>query len=227
MTLREGVSAYPLSWPTGWPRAIARKKPQFHKIEHRTVTPTHQGAQPYTSKDKKNLSVMESTKRVLAELNRLGVLDGDAIISTNLVLRLDGLPRSDQRRPDDPGVAVYWKRPGEDMRVMAIDVYETVEGNLAAIAATLDAMRAIQRHGGAQILERAFTGFAALPPPSPANRRPAHEVLGVGLGASDEAIKAAYRNLARKYHPDAPGGGDRAKFDEAVDAYQRLTGSQP
>jgi len=46
---------------------------------------------------------------------------------------------------------------------MAIDIYDTVAGNLAAVAATLDAMRAIERHGGAQILKRAFQGFKALP----------------------------------------------------------------
>ena len=30
-----------------------------------------------------------------------------------------------------------------------------------------------------------------------------YQVLGVTRGASDEEIKKAYRNLSRKYHPDA------------------------
>ena len=38
---------------------------------------------------------------------------------------------------------------------MAIDAYTRTADNLAAVAATLEAMRAIERHGGAQILERA------------------------------------------------------------------------
>ena len=30
-----------------------------------------------------------------------------------------------------------------------------------------------------------------------------YQVLGVTRGASDEEVKKAYRNLSRKYHPDA------------------------
>ena len=29
-----------------------------------------------------------------------------------------------------------------------------------------------------------------------------YSILGVSHGASDEEVKNAYRNLARKYHPD-------------------------
>ena len=51
-----------------------------------------------------------------------------------------------------------------------------VEESLAAIAATLDAMRAIERHGGARVLERAFTGFTAVPAPDA--RKHWREVFG-------------------------------------------------
>jgi hypothetical protein len=61
-------------------------------------------------------------------------------------------------------VAVYWADPDSGVQqCMAIDIYDSVAGNLAAVAATVDAMRSIERHGGAQILKRAFSGFTALP----------------------------------------------------------------
>ncbi len=188
------TTAYPLSWPAGWPRSETRKRAHFSTGERRQSGNTSWVAY-------KQISISEATKRVLAELRRLGVEDGDAIVSTNLQLRLDGLPRSAQNEPGDPGAAVYWHRGGEAMRVMAIDLYDRVADNLAAIAATLSAMRAIERHGGAQILERTFTGFDALPPP-----RSCWDVLGLKPGASRQDIETVFRALAKRYHPDAPNG---------------------
>lgn len=201
------TTASPLTWPDGWPRTKTRRRARFSRGE-RTYSKYGNGSWV----NHKQLSIAEATKRALAELMRLGVQDGDAIISTNLQLRLDGLPRSTQGEPDDPGVAVYWKRNGETMRVMAIDLYDRVADNLAAIAATLDAMRAIERHGGAQILERAFTGFDALPPP-----RSCWDVLGLKPAATRQDIEAAFRTLAKRYHPDALTG-DAEKFKEIATA---------
>jgi hypothetical protein len=224
------ISAYPLAWPAGWPRARDRKGAQFNKRE-----PVYRdGQRVYDAK--RELSVNDATKRVLYELERLGVGHGDAIISTNLVLRLDGLPRSDQRMPDDPGVAVYWRKDSRSpMRVMAIDRYTRVADNLAAIAATLEAMRAIERHGGAQILERAFTGFDALPPPmtTPAPK-PWHEVLGfgkerpTGRDITPDEIQRAYRDRVRAAHPDTGGSHDAfAELSRARDqALEHLLGGR-
>ncbi|MCS7188642.1 MAG: J domain-containing protein [Bacteroidia bacterium] len=52
-----------------------------------------------------------------------------------------------------------------------------------------------------------------------------YATLGVERGASQEAIKKAYRRLARKYHPDANPGDKVAeeKFKEIQEAYEVLS----
>ena len=165
---------------------------------------------------KTRLSVADAVHRVLGELDRMGIKDDDIIISTNVPLRLDGLPRSDQE-PSDPGVAVYWQKKGQPaMRCMAIDRYCRVADNLAAVAATLDAMRAIERHGGAEILNRAFLGFAALPENA---SQPWREVLGIApeITPTPDLIKSRYRDLVKVHHPDIPGGKDE-DFQRIVQA---------
>ncbi len=49
-----------------------------------------------------------------------------------------------------------------------------------------------------------------------AEKRDYYEVLGVSRDADDAALKKAYRQLAKKYHPDAnPGNKEaEAKFKE-------------
>ncbi len=56
-------------------------------------------------------------------------------------------------------------------------------------------------------------------------KRDYYEVLGVEKGADDAAIKKAYRQLAKKYHPDMNPGDAEAekKFKEASEAYAVLS----
>jgi len=192
------IPAYPLQWPEGWPR-------------------TPWGQQRYSNFGSKkgaatrvtDITVAEAVHRVLGELGRMGVDRRDIVISTNLALRQDGLPLSRQAAVRDAGAAVYWQTRKGDRRVMAIDQYWKVEENLAAIAATLDAMRAIERHGGARVLERAFTGFTALPAPTTA--RTWREVLGFGASTpSRDELRRRFRSLAAVHHPDRNGGSDAA-----------------
>ncbi len=61
-----------------------------------------------------------------------------------------------------------------------------------------------------------------------ADKRDYYETLGVSKGANDDEIKKAYRNMAKKYHPDAnPGDATaEAKFKEVSEAYDVLSDSQ-
>lgn len=206
------IEAYPLTWPAGWPRTKShqRKRAAFH-----SSSVVHSETSDYSYRKKSSLTISQATGRVIDELRRLGAR-GDLIVSSNLRLRNDGFPIGKQSQPDDPGVAVYWAKPGKPQNVMAIDLYDRVEGNLAAIAATLHAMRAIERHGGAQILERAFTGFAALPSPESMGgllwrivlevNGPEHQMLTL------DACEQQYRRLRSLAHPDKPGGSSE-KFN--------------
>ncbi len=139
----------------------------------------------------------------------MGVDRQDIVISTNIRTRLDGLPRSGEKEPDDSGAAAYWETLSGERRVMAIDQYAKVADNIAAIAATLDAMRAIERHGGAQILDRAFTGFIALPAPT---ERTWRAVMGFAPGepVTAETLQTRFRKLRSERHPDKQTGSDEA-----------------
>ena len=58
-----------------------------------------------------------------------------------------------------------------------------------------------------------------------ADKRDYYEVLGITKTATADEIKKAYRQMAKKYHPDAnPGDKEaEAKFKEAAEAYGILS----
>ena len=60
------------------------------------------------------------------------------------------------------------------------------------------------------------------------NKRDYYEVLGVDRGADEATIKKAYRQLAKKYHPDMNPGDKEAekKFKEASEAYAVLSDAE-
>lgn len=181
------VTAEPLCWPTGKPRtrAVDRRPARFGG----------------------NWTVKRATTAVLEELRLLGVPDWNCIVSTNVALRRDGLPRSGQRTPDDPGVAVYF-RLRKVPHVLACDAWNRVEHNLRAVALHIQALRGMDRWGVGS-LEQAFAGYRALPETTSASSWRA--VMGIDEGdeIDAEALRSVYRELALKRHPDR-GGSDEA-----------------
>lgn len=95
--------------------------------------------------------------------------------------------------------------------------------NLWAIVLTIRALRQIDRAGASDMLDRAFTGFQALPAPTVEW----WQVLGVEPDVADVIIRARYRELVKQHHPDA--GGDRIQFERIQNAwqqYRQLNGAQ-
>lgn len=195
-------SGYPLQWPTGKARTPeARRKGGNFRA------------------GRSDLSMADATKRVRRELDKItGAFL--PVLSTNVELRLDGFPRSNQRKPEDPGAALYFQLHGSPI-VLACDTYDTVEQNVAAIAAHLTAVRAIERYG-VGTLDELFKGFAALPPAiSPDDWR---EPLGNPQTLAE--AEASYRDRMKYAHPDT-GGNETvaAKLNAAIAAARRHWGN--
>jgi hypothetical protein len=179
------AEAYPLEWPEGWPR--------------------HKGQQDSDSRFKGPTYHWDRVIRGLhEELRRIGA--ENVVVSTNQPVRQDGWPYAQARTIRDTGVAVYFMRGGRSL-VMAQDRFYTVLGNIRSLTMAIEGLRQMERHGGAQMMERAFTGFTAIAPPS--WKKPWREVFGVKKEWRGDRgdLAMLYRQKARERHPDS-GGND-------------------
>lgn len=203
------TTAFPLQWPHGWPRTVKRASGRIFKW----------GGGSYSDEPRRAITFAAARDRLVTELRRLGAKE--IILSTNHPVDRSGFPREARRKPDDEGVAVYFTFKGKPL-VMACDRYQGAAANMASLRIAIDALRALERHGGGTMMERAFSGFTALPP----NREAAwYEILGVSVGASPDDIKAAFRQKAKEAHPDAGGSVEamqsvNAAFEQAMRAFQ-------
>ena len=185
---------FPLQWPGGWPRTSdsERCRARFHT------------------------SLINAAREVRLELERIGA--NNVAITTNMPTRRDGLPYSTAKPPDDAGVAAWWVTPAGMVSVIACDRWDRVQDNARAIAASLEAMRALDRWGAGQVAQRARATFNALPSGEAApiqRERPWRDVLGgfpVGIGPADLLALAKYRHrtLIIDAHPDRAGGSHAA-----------------
>ncbi len=200
------LTAFPLCWPAGWPREHRRRAPK--------------------SSDPITQSFAWARDRLCAELDRLGATE--TILSTNVPLNISGQPRGDFRDIlPDPGVAVYFRLKDKPL-TMAADCFDRVSSNLHRLALALAYLRGLERHGGGVMLERAFTGFMALPDPN--RRKTWHEALGIepGVVLTVEVIEGRFRDLLLRHHPDRGGSESlMAEINVARDeALRSLTNRQ-
>jgi hypothetical protein len=173
-----GIQAYPLAWPLTWKRTERPRRAPFKMTLERALQELTQELRLFKARD--------------------------FIVSTNIQPRLTGLPRSAGNEIRDAGMAVYWEDSAGRPRVMACDHWNEVRGNARAISITLNALRTIERCGASQLIERAFTGFVALP----ANATPPSWCAELGLAPGRTytvaEVLAAHRRRVLEVHPDKP-----------------------
>jgi len=173
------------AYPLQWPRGWPR-------------TERPQGGQYKTS-------VAGALNNLKTEIRRLC---GDEAAKT---LVLSSNATLGQDNPKDAGVVAYVMWDKEQIAIPC-DRWHRIEHNVQAIALTIEAMRAIERHGAKQMIKAMFHGFAALPAP-----KAWRDTLGVSTSAGLEHAESSYRALAKKAHPDQQNGS-HARMTELNDA---------
>lgn len=181
------IEPYPLLWPEGEPETESYKR---------------RGARFAAS-------FAKARDELIREIT---LLKGrDIVITSNLAVRKDGLPRAGEPQPANPGVAVYFWLNGQ-LHCIACDRWNLVKDNLRALGNSIQALRGINRWGCTALVEKALAAYAYLPPPKEARELGTAwwEILGVNQEASNATIKQAWRRLVNEHHPDK--GGDVERF---------------
>jgi hypothetical protein len=182
----------PLQWPSDWPRNQTVVRSRFAER-----------------------SLAKAIQGLHKELLALGNV-ADITLTCNQPIGRSGNFLSGSPDDGDYGVAVYFKRAGRPT-VMAFDAFWPVADNIWSLALAIGDLRAFERHGGAGLMDKAFVGMAALPPP-----KPWWEVMHLSKDTPIGVIEATYRELAKASHPDK--GGSPAAWQElqsAIDTARR------
>jgi hypothetical protein len=200
---QKNIEAYPLRWPEGWPRTPANRRESDNRFGGRS----------------RRVTMGRAIDQLIRELRLLGATD--IIVSSNITTKSNGLPYSESRLIEDPGIAVYFtfkKKP----KVMARDGFTSPAGNIRSLTLAIEGLRQLQRHGGETMLDQVFTGFIAIAPPN--WKKPWRQVFGIKPDWSGD-IAALYRQKARDRHPDA-GGADTimAELNVAYEEAKRELG---
>lgn len=124
-------------------------------------------------------------------------------------LRLDGTPRANVRAMSHPGVEISFDSRDHGRLTYATDQYWDWQDNVRAVALSLEALRAVDRHGVAK--GRQYTGFALL------TAGPGLEEVGRQLVEEYGSIKKALQAT----HPDTGSARHTQSDYQAVLAFRK------
>lgn len=177
MNTAQKAGAYPLAWPSGFPRAQAREGGKFKTTLASAIRNVQNSIRLFGS---------DSGKRI-----------ADLVISSNVTLGVE--------RPTDPGVSIWFVWDGLHVCI-PVDRYNTVAANLQAIHHIIEARRVELRHGTLALVRASFTGFAALPAPGAQRPWRGVLDFEPSETLTRDAVESRYRRLASIRHPDKPTG---------------------
>lgn len=164
----------PLQWKPHIEKTKNRKKSQF-----------------------KSKSASFASIELVKQLRLMGAKN--CVITSNMILTKDKSRfMSMQPNIEDTGVSVFFELKGQS-KVMQIDLYDKVEDNMWAIYKSVEALRGLNRWGGAQIMDGMFTGFNALPSPDQVTN---NSIAYFSDCHSKEQARERYLRLAKELHPD-------------------------
>ncbi len=202
------TTAYPLAWPDGWPRTDPQKRDEGRRFLSGQVYEGYGNNRRYVGR---KMPTFDGARKILAlELDRLKAKN--VVISSDLPLRADGQPYAGaERKRMDPGIAVYFTLKDRPL-VMASDAFDNMACNARSLGLAIEALRTLERHGGGYMMEKAFSGFSALPPPA-GHSEPVLDwrvelgPLPQGLEPSDllAIAESRYRSKAKECHADTDG----------------------
>lgn len=183
------------AYPLAWPQGWPRTAPQ-----RRERWPA-------------KVALSAALAELHAELGRLGVKG--VVLSSNCTLGMENAP--------DPGVVAYGMHNGQRIAIPC-DRWNSVAGNVRAIARTIEAMRGMERWGAKHMITAMFQGFTALPAAGPGQKHWREVLIYYPDSKPTRAdLEARRRDLAKTAHPDRAGGSDaamadiNAAFDQAVE----------
>lgn len=131
------TTAYPLSWPAGFPRSQKRERGAFKTTLARALANVETSLRLFGKDSGKPVSAV--------------------VLSSNVTLGVQS--------PPDPGVAAYFTWEGMQVCI-PVDRYDSVAANLQAIHHIIEARRVELRHGTLSLVRASFQGFKALPAPT-------------------------------------------------------------